>query len=321
TRLFSHSARIMASDSEVDDLAHAGREMTLRCSCDLCMEAYDNDTHIPRVLSCGHSICQQCLPQLLDETKKYKCITCAAATVVPDAVELPVNRSLIDIVDFVRNDKPKNVGYEDINFCSHACTAGILPLKDVAICTTAECAMIRKKICLSCAIRHHRKHDIVLLETVTTEIRDKCKEQVEKLQKDFVAQIDEICELSNSAALGIQKMRKRLVDQSKMADMINRSEELLNEKESADLLEICQTLLQPFSDALSRWNMPLKTINEEMKVFDVEADDDEISVSSEEEESSEEKEDIDVDEVLANTRRILDEYKRVMGELTGRSEN
>ncbi|GMT10048.1 hypothetical protein PFISCL1PPCAC_1345, partial [Pristionchus fissidentatus] len=289
--LFSHSARIMSSDSEVDDLAHAGREMTLRCSCDMCMEAYDNDTHIPRVLSCGHSICQKCLPQLLDETKKYKCITCAATTLVPEAAELPVNRSLIDIVDFVRNDKPKNVGYADMNYCSHACTVMYIPLKDVAICTTAECNMARTNICLSCAIRHHQKHDVVLLETVTTEIRDKCREQLKKLDDDLVTQMDDIIMLIQWASMAKFDIRRKLLCESRMAELINRSGKLFDEKESAELLGIGQDLVKPFSDGLSRWKTALKTMKQDMKdLFALDDDGDTVGTQLSSVDEAEEKE-------------------------------
>ncbi|GMT09320.1 hypothetical protein PFISCL1PPCAC_617 [Pristionchus fissidentatus] len=182
----------------------------------------------------------------------------------------------------------------------------MLPLKDVAICTTAECAMMRKKICLSCAIRHHRKHDIVLLETVTTEIRGKCKEQLENLQQDLVAQIDKICALVDYADLARKKMREQLVRRSRMTDLINRSKELLNEKESAELLAIGQDLLKPFSDALSRWNAALNPVTEEMKeLFD---DDGEISVPLEI------MDDTKFNKWLAANRRNMDERKRIMEE-------
>ncbi|GMT08925.1 hypothetical protein PFISCL1PPCAC_222, partial [Pristionchus fissidentatus] len=87
-----------------DDIDAMDPEMGVRCSCGLCMETYDEITHIPRVLNCGHSTCQNCIIKLLRGTKNVVCPACQTISPVNDVTSLPVNRSLIDVVDFVREE-------------------------------------------------------------------------------------------------------------------------------------------------------------------------------------------------------------------------
>ena len=37
--------------------------------CDNCKQEWDNKKHIPRILSCGHSICEECLSKIIEQSK------------------------------------------------------------------------------------------------------------------------------------------------------------------------------------------------------------------------------------------------------------
>ena len=48
--------------------------------CDICLTEWDPNKRIPRLLSCGHTFCQECLKQMFNkckkEKKKFQCPTC-----------------------------------------------------------------------------------------------------------------------------------------------------------------------------------------------------------------------------------------------------
>ena len=66
--------------------------------CSICCERFDEQRRCPRLLSCGHSFCSDCLEKLLNE-KAINCPTCRnAASVLVGVAGLPKNFSLLDIL-------------------------------------------------------------------------------------------------------------------------------------------------------------------------------------------------------------------------------
>ena len=66
--------------------------------CSICCERFDEQQRCPRLLSCGHSFCSNCLDKLLNE-KAINCPTCRHAASVPAGVAwLPKSFSLLDIL-------------------------------------------------------------------------------------------------------------------------------------------------------------------------------------------------------------------------------
>ena len=71
--------------------------------CPLCMEVYDEELRVPRILQCGHSACQGCYARLLrpitarGNVKKLECPTCRKVTEVQrgKAANLQKNFSLL----------------------------------------------------------------------------------------------------------------------------------------------------------------------------------------------------------------------------------
>ncbi len=51
--------------ADLDDLTH----------CAICFEEYSQDSHIPRILPCIHTVCEPCLKSLIERTPQR--ITCA----------------------------------------------------------------------------------------------------------------------------------------------------------------------------------------------------------------------------------------------------
>ena len=82
--------------------------------CEKCFCPWDTETHIPKILACGHTICQNCIyeisKKLLDkEEKLFKCPICnyeiMTITTKEDIMDLKKNLSLINLVDKVTTTK------------------------------------------------------------------------------------------------------------------------------------------------------------------------------------------------------------------------
>lgn len=79
--------------------------------CDNCKQEWDNKKHVPRILSCGHSICEECLSKIIGESKDkgVNCPTCNVAQMdlksVDDINKLKKNAFIIRIYDKVESNK------------------------------------------------------------------------------------------------------------------------------------------------------------------------------------------------------------------------
>ena len=84
--------------------------------CEKCFSPWDTETHIPKILACGHTICQNCIYEiskklLSQEEKLFKCPICnyeiMTITTKEDIMDLKKNLSLINLVDKVANNKSR----------------------------------------------------------------------------------------------------------------------------------------------------------------------------------------------------------------------
>ena len=84
--------------------------------CEKCFCPWDTETHIPKILACGHTICQNCIYEiskklLSQEEKLFKCPICnyeiMTITTKEDIMDLKKNLSLINLVDKVANNKSR----------------------------------------------------------------------------------------------------------------------------------------------------------------------------------------------------------------------
>ncbi|GMT09066.1 hypothetical protein PFISCL1PPCAC_363, partial [Pristionchus fissidentatus] len=176
-------------------------EISNRSSCDVCLEPYDASLVIPRVLSCGHSRCEQCIVKCITRGNVFKCV-CQKETVVRDVKTLPVNRSLIDISDFMGGIA---LSLKPVDACTECKTA--VDHKWLAVCKTEGCDKYRKLICLSCAMKQHGKHDYVLYEYIMDDIRGECREKLLQLESAAAARCDRVLQLASEIAERTRQIR------------------------------------------------------------------------------------------------------------------
>ena len=84
--------------------------------CEKCFSPWDTETHIPKILACGHTICQNCIYEISKkiiskEEKFFKCPICnyeiMNITTKEDVIDLKQNLSLLNIVDKVSINKSR----------------------------------------------------------------------------------------------------------------------------------------------------------------------------------------------------------------------
>ena len=88
--------------------------------CENCSSQWDSETHIPKILPCGHTICQACLYSLLDQSlnsisltgTNFKCPLCqdelTKLSSKEDISNLKENHALLTIADKFENTRKKN---------------------------------------------------------------------------------------------------------------------------------------------------------------------------------------------------------------------
>ena len=106
--------------------------------CKICLFPYDNDERIPRVINCGHTLCDYCLINI----KKQQKVECPFCKKYYDKIkEFPVNFEILNFINNRRIDhycsKHKN---ENLNF---------------------YCSIDRIMICQLCLLNNHIGHEIV----------------------------------------------------------------------------------------------------------------------------------------------------------------
>ena len=104
--------------------------------CEKCFCPWDTETHIPKILACGHTICQNCIYELSKkllskEEKLFKCPICnyeiMTITTKEDIMDLKKNLSLINLVDKVANTKNRaNISNISMSMSAHLNTSSFL---------------------------------------------------------------------------------------------------------------------------------------------------------------------------------------------------
>jgi len=147
--------------------------------CPICLERYDNSLHLPRIVPlCGHTLCSQCVTQLLESSPDFICPIDKKeqSGSFPSIDSFHPNFALIGMIEKTRKfglckDHKKELQY----FC----------VKDEV------------KVCNGCALfGEHRGHNIKTLSDLKPEIKKKIQQLHEESQKldNYQADIQKIYE-------------------------------------------------------------------------------------------------------------------------------
>ena len=94
--------------------------MSKKTECPICFERFDNSTKAPKILSCGHTFCLECLKKDLNKTQQLKCSICRKVQEINDADQLITNRTIYDLLYEPLENEEENTEYnitlEEIEF-------------------------------------------------------------------------------------------------------------------------------------------------------------------------------------------------------------
>uniref|UniRef100_A0A6B2LIT0 RING-type domain-containing protein n=1 Tax=Arcella intermedia TaxID=1963864 RepID=A0A6B2LIT0_9EUKA len=174
--------------------------------CSICLDTLKD----PLVVSCGHTFCKCCLLQV----KAKECPVCRSS--IPSIETLPKNWILINLMDQLKNKKPKQIicgNCEtssatifcencDFNLCDdcnnneHKTKISMkhvrVPLKEIKKKKFAFCSVHREEmkyyckdegvsLCHGCAVDNHKGHNYVSSQKFSTERRETLKETLNSL--------------------------------------------------------------------------------------------------------------------------------------------
>ncbi|ULU11708.1 hypothetical protein L3Y34_015250 [Caenorhabditis briggsae] len=93
------------------DVSIRDTKLAVKACCSICMEEFDSNIHLPKVLKCGHTFCRSCLDKAIssvqvshygggDVNTLFFCPLCRRSEEIPNtgASDFPNNHQLLDVV-------------------------------------------------------------------------------------------------------------------------------------------------------------------------------------------------------------------------------
>ncbi|CCD61647.1 RING-type domain-containing protein [Caenorhabditis elegans] len=111
--------------------------------CKVCNENYSDvdESHVPRVLTCGHSICQSCAAKQMSNSL-ILCKTCPEETITKvrdgDVRNLQKNFGLMQTIEMFQQDLPLKCKEHQYNLAEFVCIEPDCPSIDKSMCRACE---------------------------------------------------------------------------------------------------------------------------------------------------------------------------------------
>ncbi len=123
--------------------------------CPICFET----SPTPKVLPCGHSVCQCCVQQLKTDAEQnasadFDCPVCRSLCPIASADLLPTNFALSWMIE-QQNAKSESAVSDGKRFPCHTCKT-LFRAEETWLCYDCELALF----CSCCAMNAHRDHDV-----------------------------------------------------------------------------------------------------------------------------------------------------------------
>ena len=145
-----------------------------RVSCRVCMEPFDNNTHVPKLLPCQHTFCNSCLCELINNSfdlDTIECPVCRSKHTIP-ANGFTTNRIALDIVEELHANSARP---NALKCSTHA--IDVLPKAPLFVATymiyLRKMANVLHRILL--VVNHACKFTFLLLHRVITYVTVSCK--------------------------------------------------------------------------------------------------------------------------------------------------
>ena len=137
--------------------------------CPVCFEEYDeNGRHTPKLLPCNHTLCEQCLSEIIED-KKVLCPECKQTS---DATQtFPENQCMLAKISRRTSGR-------------RSCKQERCPQHQneelTLFCKNAEC---KEVICPECLSEKHQGHAVVSINRHSKDLRTKLECNMEKIAK------------------------------------------------------------------------------------------------------------------------------------------
>ena len=159
----------MADDDwEEDDLTY----------CSICLEPYtENGGHVPRMLPCFHTFCQNCISQLIQDIS-VTCPVCRAKhTRGNDVKKFPQNKYILTHIRRKQKEqKDSSVPKKSRKKCAE---------HRQGLCFYCKETSCQTEICPECFLNEHRFHEVVNLEEGHQELSKKLLSEIRTLTTDI----------------------------------------------------------------------------------------------------------------------------------------
>ncbi|CCD61643.1 RING-type domain-containing protein [Caenorhabditis elegans] len=239
--------------------------------CEICNLEFSsvNEDQVPRILKCGHSVCQCCATKLL-KNSAISCPFCRETTSVSAVKDLQKNFALLQIIEHTKTERVEEEDEADV---PPKCATHKYNMAEF-VCLDPNCSSDEKLMCRTCEeFGVHAGHSKGLLQTEALKLRTLLKDKLLK-SEDQIVQIDKNIEEVDSAQQTNQVDGKVFQDKkdlisvyyTSIRETLDAQEALANQK----LREIAESnsasnklLLEELSESLETQKLK----NEKLKSF------------------------------------------------------
>ena len=148
--------------------SQSGSGMDDKVCCSVCMEQFDNGSHMPSILPCEHTFCKACIESVAKKHVLFPCPICRTDHKMPSD-GFTVNRVVLDIVEKLQNSAKAvlKCARHDNMECGLVCTDCLVGL------------------CFRCMItKDHYNHSLVELAEAESLLGQKLKEMTTKQESE-----------------------------------------------------------------------------------------------------------------------------------------
>ena len=166
-----HSQGIVSLNKEMAD---DNQELT---NCTVCFEFYaENGDRVPRLLPCHHTLCENCIRELLKKNSGVSCPECRMdCTNVSNVKKFKQNKYILSHIREKRREQQPKAAVK-----KHLCEEHGIEL--YFYCKEISC---KKKICPSCW-SEHKNHDVIHLDQEREEQCGKLMTDIETLTNNLL---------------------------------------------------------------------------------------------------------------------------------------
>ena len=227
----------MSSNVDQDDL-----DLDTLLSCQVCFEWFEeNGKHVPRLLPCSHTVCENCIKDLA-RNDSLKCPECRKKHRAPNKEKsFPQNKYLLVQIRMKTSNSNQK---KDVN---DRCEKHGREL--TLYCLEQKC---QKPICVFCLSVDHKKHEVIDMEEKEKEV---LKKKIDKMKMDLVAKMETISQVKKDVAEKTDKCWKEL--KKTKEDFDRCFEKMIKEVEIQRNETNCTA-----NDQLSGMNEELKCLSE-----------------------------------------------------------